>query len=262
MNATITVKMTLVLFFLGSGFFHFTMASNRLRLFSCKDSGLSWYDALSECNMTNETLVTLYDEEDAKFTANFTNSVIWLGLRKRRNITWSDGTPYLFRNFSVNVTSGEQRCVATDGQKWSNFSCSERKHFMCYHGTKYILIENEKNWCQALQHCRKYYTDLVSIANQTQNETVIKMKNDTSFWIGLMHDEWEWADKSCSSFRKWNTDRDHPKDDKDCKQKDSLIEVYGVLNVITIKIHPFAPKVSDKQTNILQTNRLTYQTYM
>lgn len=75
--------------------------------------------------------------------------------------------------------------------------------YLCFAGNNYTLIENEKNWCQALQYCRTYYSDLVSINNTVQNNTVTKLGKNTSFWIGLMHDEWEWRDNSCSTFRKW-----------------------------------------------------------
>ncbi len=60
------------------------------------------------------------------------------------------------------------------------------------------------DWCHALQYCRHHFTDLVSISNKTQNREVIKKGNHQSFWIGLMHDEWEWADNSCSSYREWD----------------------------------------------------------
>ena len=68
----------------------------------------------------------------------------------------------------------------------------------------YTLFEDKKNWCQALQYCRHVSADLVSISNGSQNEEVIKKGNNTSFWIGLMHDEWEWVDKSCSLYRNWS----------------------------------------------------------
>ncbi|XP_044199228.1 uncharacterized protein LOC122975092 [Thunnus albacares] len=68
---------------------------------------------------------------------------------------------------------------------------------------KYALIEHQKNWCQAHQYCRKYYTDLVNISNKIQNQTVIKEGKNTGFWIGLLHDDWEWLDGGCSTFRDW-----------------------------------------------------------
>uniref|UniRef100_A0A3B4XFV5 C-type lectin domain-containing protein n=1 Tax=Seriola lalandi dorsalis TaxID=1841481 RepID=A0A3B4XFV5_SERLL len=75
----------------------------------------------------------------------------------------------------------------------------------------YILIENEeKTWCQAQLYCRRYFTDLVSISNETQNTQVIEEGKNKTFWIGLLHDEWEWVDNSCSTFRDWDSDGSFP----------------------------------------------------
>uniref|UniRef100_A0A8C9YDR2 C-type lectin domain-containing protein n=1 Tax=Sander lucioperca TaxID=283035 RepID=A0A8C9YDR2_SANLU len=93
-------------------------------------------------------------------------------MRKGRNITWSDGVPVTFNGSYVIETNNTQICV--------------------------------KNWCQALQYCRHVSSDLVSISNESQNDEVIKKGNNASFWIGLMHDEWEWVDKSCSFYRNWS----------------------------------------------------------
>uniref|UniRef100_A0A8C2ZTU8 C-type lectin domain-containing protein n=1 Tax=Cyclopterus lumpus TaxID=8103 RepID=A0A8C2ZTU8_CYCLU len=71
-------------------------------------------------------------------------------------------------------------------------------------GGNYTLINITKNWCQALQYCRVHFDDLANINDKRQNENAIKEGKNTNFWIGLMFDEWEWEDGSCSSFRKWN----------------------------------------------------------
>lgn len=130
-----------ILFCLFTGFFHFTFASNRLRIFSMNDTNKRQSaDALKECNQRNASLVTLYDEEDAKFTATFTanladyGSNVWLGLRKGRNITWSDGARISLNESSVTVTNGKQICEAIENSTWRGFNCSERKPFMCYKG--------------------------------------------------------------------------------------------------------------------------------
>lgn len=67
----------------------------------------------------------------------------------------------------------------------------------------YILIDKEKDWCQALQYCRRHYTDLVSISNETQNNDVSEKGKNKTFWIGLQHDQWTWVDGSCSTYRNW-----------------------------------------------------------
>ncbi|KAF1372399.1 hypothetical protein PFLUV_G00264980 [Perca fluviatilis] len=210
MNLQITVKMILVMFLLCSGLSDFTFGSNRLRVFRFPDNENEpdWDGALSECNKANESFVTLYDEEDANFVANFSDGKqrLWLGLRKGRNITWSDGVPVTFNATYEIEKAGTQICVAIDNNTWTSLNCSERKPFMCNKDGNYTLYEDEKNWCKALQYCRHFSADLVSISNESQNDEVIKKGNNTSFWIGLMHDEWEWADKSCSLYRNWDTE--------------------------------------------------------
>ncbi|KAG8005653.1 C-type lectin 1, partial [Nibea albiflora] len=194
-----------------TGFFYFTFASYRLRLFTPLSSGnKKWTASLDECKKANASFVTLYDDEDAMFVIKFTESVegsCWLGLHKNASIatnSWSNGKPLIFSHSSVNVANGTQKCEAIDRNTWRGFDCSERKYFMCYKGNNYSLVQKEKNWCQALQYCRKHYTDLVSISSQKQNGEVIKKGNDTTFWIGLLHDNWEWVDRGCSSFRQFD----------------------------------------------------------
>lgn len=86
------------------------------------------------------------------------------------------------------------------------YYCSICSIDLCFAGniTNYTLVEINKTWCQAREYCRNKGSDLVSISNDVQNDQVIEKGNNRSFWIGLMHDEWEWEDKGCSSFRKWN----------------------------------------------------------
>ncbi|KAL6116855.1 uncharacterized protein ACO6RY_14780 [Pungitius sinensis] len=99
-----------------------------------------------------------------------------------------------------------QICVAINGTTWKHFNCAERKPFMCHIGSNYTLItRTEKNWCQALQYCRTHNGDLVSIGNDTEEERVIEKGEGKSFWIGLLNDDWAWADGGCSTFREWKT---------------------------------------------------------
>ncbi|XP_026182749.1 C-type mannose receptor 2-like [Mastacembelus armatus] len=208
------VRMMLVLFMLCSGFSHFTFATNYLRFFTPQPKA-NWDGLLKICKEKNQSIVTLYDEEDGKFVSkHFINeSTIWLGLHRTRvngvNASfWSNGIPFTFNISSVNVSNGEQICEAIENNRWKGFNCSGQKSFMCYKGNKYILIETEKkNWCQAQLYCRKYFDDLVSISNETQNQQVIEKGKKKTFWIGLMHDEWEWVDKGCSTYRDW--DKNH-----------------------------------------------------
>ncbi|XP_037553128.1 C-type lectin Cal-like, partial [Nematolebias whitei] len=70
-----------------------------------------------------------------------------------------------------------------------------------------FLVENKhRDWCQALQYCRTHHADLASISNETHNEELKNKYRNKTFWIGLLHDNWKWADKSCSTYRTWMED--------------------------------------------------------
>uniref|UniRef100_A0A671QU57 C-type lectin domain-containing protein n=1 Tax=Sinocyclocheilus anshuiensis TaxID=1608454 RepID=A0A671QU57_9TELE len=69
---------------------------------------------------------------------------------------------------------------------------------------RFVFISNIKTWKDAQSYCRQYYTDLVIIQNQTENnQLTVLMKPYISAWIGLFRDVWKWSDEtnvSTSSF--------------------------------------------------------------
>ncbi|XP_035002940.2 macrophage mannose receptor 1 isoform X2 [Hippoglossus stenolepis] len=203
--------MNLVLFLLCSGFVHFAAAANRFRRFYFNDTEPHlWKDSLEICKNHSMSFVTLYDEADAQslqeFVSNRRGHTVWLGLQKiRKNVTtWSNGDPYTFNLPNVAVNEGEQRCGAVENNIYKDLGCYMSLDFMCYKGDEYHLIENlTKDWCQAQQYCRRHFDDLVSINDETQKTQVVNKGRDKTFWIGLLHDEWEWQDESCSTYRSW-----------------------------------------------------------
>ncbi|KAK5896129.1 hypothetical protein CgunFtcFv8_009763 [Champsocephalus gunnari] len=201
--------MALLVFLLCSGLFHSTLTSHQLRSFNFPETRSTWSNGLKQCSENNESPVTLYDEEDELFADKFGASGCWLGLRKLRNKTWSNGDNVNFNKSSVSLTEGEQICEAIDNDTWTGYNCSKRKHFMCSKDGTYTLIEKEEeDWCHALKYCRTHNSDLVSIHSEKENELVLEKGTNRSFWIGLMHDAWEWEDNGCSSFRKWKSPQD------------------------------------------------------
>uniref|UniRef100_A0A3B4D8W4 C-type lectin domain-containing protein n=1 Tax=Pygocentrus nattereri TaxID=42514 RepID=A0A3B4D8W4_PYGNA len=70
----------------------------------------------------------------------------------------------------------------------------------------YHLVSGNMSWYEAQSYCRKSYTDLVSIRDQNQNEAVKVegLTSNTSFWIGLLRDDWEWTDGGRSAYRNWD----------------------------------------------------------
>lgn len=61
---------------------------------------------------------------------------------------------------------------------------------------RFVFVSDSKTWQEAQIYCRRYYTDLVIIRNQTENTqlTAMMMQPYTSAWIGLFRDVWKWSD--------------------------------------------------------------------
>uniref|UniRef100_A0A669B5N6 C-type lectin domain-containing protein n=1 Tax=Oreochromis niloticus TaxID=8128 RepID=A0A669B5N6_ORENI len=68
----------------------------------------------------------------------------------------------------------------------------------------YILItQTRMGWTEAQDYCRTNHTDLTSVRNDAEHQTIQSLANGTDVWIGLFRDPWEWSDLSNSSLRYW-----------------------------------------------------------
>ncbi|XP_059894594.1 C-type mannose receptor 2-like isoform X3 [Gadus macrocephalus] len=189
-----------------SPIFHLTLSTELRKFVLLPDVTKSWNDTQKECaNRNGSHLVTLHNRYDLKMIQDMVVSNtflcgVHLGLHEKTNPNgWSNGDKMMNWTTDWNVTH-EQRCVAIHNNTWSNHPCNETMYFMCYNATAYQLIEQKKDWCEARLYCRKHFTDLVSI-NNTQNEEALRRGANRTYWIGLKHDNYEWEDRQCSTFR-------------------------------------------------------------
>ncbi|XP_054910664.1 macrophage mannose receptor 1-like [Poeciliopsis prolifica] len=209
-NSKIIIKlqtMMKVLFLVCSGILQFSLAANRLRYFNYTEGEVNWNAAKQYCADQGGYLLSLYDKEDEMMIYNFTNPIkkgFWSGLKKKDNDTlfWSNGEAVKFNKSTVTITDVNQLCEAFENGSWIGSNCSEEKAFMCENDGNFILVDDvEKNWCQAMQHCRTHFANLASIMNEQQNEDLQDKSQEKNVWIGLQHDNFEWADKSCSTYK-------------------------------------------------------------
>ena len=86
--------------------------------------------------------------------------------------------------------------------------------FFCFN---LIVVENEKTWEEAMEHCRQRYRHLTSLVSETENLLAlreIQPKNITErVWIGLRYlgDRWLWVNRDPLKYEAWpkGGDQDH-----------------------------------------------------
>ncbi|TRY59049.1 hypothetical protein DNTS_006178 [Danionella cerebrum] len=73
----------------------------------------------------------------------------------------------------------------------------------------YVFVSKSLSWKDARSYCKQFYTDLVSIHSQSENDEILKVITSAQAWIGLFRDSWKWSDGtnvSTSSFT-WMTEQ-------------------------------------------------------
>uniref|UniRef100_A0A3Q2UR59 C-type lectin domain-containing protein n=1 Tax=Fundulus heteroclitus TaxID=8078 RepID=A0A3Q2UR59_FUNHE len=81
----------------------------------------------------------------------------------------------------------------------------------------YILGQEPMTWIAARDFCRKSYTDLVSLRNDAEYQTVQEVANGNKVFVGLFRDPWEWSDLTDSSLRYWRESQEvNPEYDEYC----------------------------------------------
>ncbi|XP_049334958.1 macrophage mannose receptor 1-like [Astyanax mexicanus] len=192
--------------------------NNRLTTFHLIEKNLTQSEARAACRENYTDLVTVYNDEDITALIRLTGiGSAWTGLyRNQPSVKWSNGDDVTFRHQKTGDCGSWPCCAAmkADGL-WENLQCTQTRNFMCYKqdqtNSSYHLITEKMTWYEAQSYCRKNYTDLVSIRDQEQNEAVkiAGMNSSDPFWIGLLRDDWQWADGGRSAYRNWWDD--HPK---------------------------------------------------
>ncbi|XP_036412263.1 secretory phospholipase A2 receptor-like [Colossoma macropomum] len=230
---------------------------SRLRTFHIIEKSMTQSEAQAACRTKYTDLVTVYSAEDNTELTDLINLIndpgvtAWIGLNRNQSISdkWSNGDDVTFSNLTGVCGSGSCCAAMKADGSWENLQCTEKKNFMCYKQDltlNYHLIFDSMSWYEAQSYCRKNYTDLVSITDQNQNEAVKieGLKSSTSFWIGLLRDDWEWTDGGRSAYRNWETNQ--PWSSVDCvRLKDGKWESKPCSSVYSALCYSALIHVSD-----------------
>ncbi|XP_036419997.1 macrophage mannose receptor 1-like [Colossoma macropomum] len=193
----------------------------------------TWYEAQSYCREHYVDLASIDNAEEGLQLINLVdirNSVpMWIGLYDDLNIwRWSledddfyKGNERKFRNWYIQKPTnwhGNSLCAyySTNYKTWHEAPCTVELPFVCYDGSmnaseRYVVVPKYMNWTEAQRYCREFYTDLVSVRNETENQKLksvllVFFNYDyylSSAWIGLYRTR-SWSDRNNSSFSNWN----------------------------------------------------------
>ncbi|XP_030608896.1 uncharacterized protein LOC115796673 [Archocentrus centrarchus] len=138
----------------------------------------SWREAQSYCREHHTDLASGVKQLNNSVSKFSDKLPLWIGLF-RDTLRWSDGSNSSYR-------------------LWETIA------------DKFILINETKNWEEALNHCRTYHHDLVSITNLEEQELVkekAKNANTSHVWLGLRYSctlgLWLWVSDWLVCYENW-----------------------------------------------------------
>uniref|UniRef100_A0A3P9NLU0 C-type lectin domain-containing protein n=1 Tax=Poecilia reticulata TaxID=8081 RepID=A0A3P9NLU0_POERE len=177
----------------------------------------TWLEAQSYCREKHTDLISgtkqLQDDELKKMLESKENhQYMFMGLI-RDTWRWSDGSSFSFRHWNKKFDDEQNnsgQCAVTvfsDGGRWRNENCDEKKPFICY-DDKVILISEKMNWLDALTYCRGHHHDLVTITTMDDQRWIQeKVKNASTYfvWLGLRFNcklkFWSWVCREAIGYR-------------------------------------------------------------
>ena len=90
---------------------------------------------------------------------------------------------------------------------WTADNCLHNNgHFLRVTTTCYTLVKVNKNWHEALDHCRSIGADLASIHDEDTNKFLSELTGGNDHWIGGKKDNkgnWSWSDGSPWDYEHW-----------------------------------------------------------
>ncbi|XP_060788845.1 lectin BRA-3-like [Neoarius graeffei] len=176
-----------------------------------QDQSLSWTEAQTFCRDNHVDLAIFNTQWEFESFCNQTMShkgdERWIGLRKKTGensyTQWSNGDVLNFSNWRSGRPDhiSTEDCVFTKGYEWDDAQCTKTEKFFCYlWAPEMIVVQEMKNWDEALAHCRTHYTDLVSLTTETDHFLINNRTREIltpTFWTGLrfMDGSWFWANQ-------------------------------------------------------------------
>lgn len=100
---------------------------------------LTWKEAEDFCREKKSHLASINSKEEQSFIRTITSSSVWIGLRKKQEWEWSDGSRITYLNWSRGEpnnggTSGvAEECAMHNSmsRQWNDYPCNTKFNFVC-----------------------------------------------------------------------------------------------------------------------------------
>ena len=139
---------------------------------------MTWEEAQQYCREKHTDLAYISNMEEQEQVAEIARSSgrIWIGLHNNGTATgwkWSGDWEAPFTNWGAGQPNDEGSCVRIGwkSQTWRVKPCALKHPFICF-DVKMVLVRENKTWEEALDHCRKIYSDLPSLLSLVEHQQV------------------------------------------------------------------------------------------
>uniref|UniRef100_A0A8C8G537 C-type lectin domain-containing protein n=1 Tax=Oncorhynchus tshawytscha TaxID=74940 RepID=A0A8C8G537_ONCTS len=185
------------------------------------EGGKTWEKAQQYCREKYIDLAFISNQDEVDELNNIsTTDYVWIGLYRDpshpREWKWSGGWNSSFRFWEKgqpNNLNGIQNCVDVKNHEMNDKQCTEKYPFLCF-DLNVVLVKENKTWEEALEHCRKHYTDLTSLLSENEQLLVQRMMNSKGaqtdhVWTGLrfLASEWLWVNGDPLEYQAWTGGR-------------------------------------------------------
>ncbi|XP_073692766.1 putative C-type lectin domain family 20 member A [Garra rufa] len=183
------------------------------------DKALSWQDAQKHCRKHYDDLSTVREKDLQALSHNsLISSYFWIGVQRdhidNNKWIWSEGGEATITFWNSGEPNGEnEKCGAINKYKFTLYDmpCSYILQFYCMKADKLVVVHQRSTWEEALEYCRKNYTDLAIINSEDIMEEV-KINSaaaDTDeMWTGLrfLAGGWFWVNGVAFDYNVWSSD--------------------------------------------------------
>uniref|UniRef100_H2ZSE3 C-type lectin domain-containing protein n=1 Tax=Latimeria chalumnae TaxID=7897 RepID=H2ZSE3_LATCH len=181
----------------------------------------TWGEAQNYCRSHYQDLISIHSAQQMETIRNISGvsneEAVWIGLRRNAGVRqwlWSNGDPVNTSMSVIKQISNESKniknCVVIKtNTTWQRENCSKVNHFICMKENKtsgqreYHISSDERSWFEALEICRRDYTDLTRIHSPEQLQEIQSKIGNKKVWIGLYRDEWLWSNRKPALFQDW-----------------------------------------------------------